>query len=114
MICFKRTNYKTNIIIFVSFFVVIGLFVISIFIGKYVLSVEDILSILTSTQEDQMAVNVFYKLRLPRSIMVVLAGIGLAVAGSVFQTLFKNPLASPDIIGVTSGANVGLLLVLYS
>jgi iron complex transport system permease protein len=54
-----------------------------------------------------MAVNVFFRLRIPRSIMAVLAGIGLGVTGSVFQTVFKNPLASPDMIGVTSGANVG-------
>jgi iron complex transport system permease protein len=107
MISFSRNSVKTNFLISISSLSVIGLFVVSIFIGKYGLTIEEIYKIITHTSEDPMAINVFYKLRLPRSIMVVLAGIGLAMAGSVFQTLFKNPLASPDIIGVTSGASVG-------
>jgi len=90
-----------------SLAVVLVLFLMSVMIGKYRLSLEEIVEILSGIQENRMAVNVFYRLRLPRSIMVVLAGIGLGMTGSVFQTIFKNPLASPDIIGVTSGANVG-------
>src|SRR5699024_4576865 len=46
-------------------------------------------------------------LRLPRTIMAIIAGIGLSMAGSIYQTIFKNPLATPDIIGVSSGANLG-------
>jgi len=107
MMSFRKNSLKANLFIGISSLVVIGLFSASIFIGKYQLTAEEILKIISHTSGDPMAVNVFYKLRLPRSIMVVLSGIGLAMAGSVFQTLFKNPLASPDIIGVTSGASVG-------
>ena len=56
---------------------------------------------------DPMTRNVFYTLRLSRTIMAFIAGIGLSVSGSVYQTVFKNPLATPDIIGVSSGANLG-------
>jgi len=80
---------------------------ISIGVGKYPISSEDILNILLGRPVEEMTRNVFLTLRLPRIIMVVIAGFGLSVAGSVYQTIFKNPLASPDIIGVSSGASMG-------
>lgn len=56
---------------------------------------------------DTMDARVFFTLRLPRTCMALLAGFALGVAGGVYQTVFQNPLASPDIIGVSSGASVG-------
>ena len=56
---------------------------------------------------DAMAVRTFTVLRLPRAVMALIGGFGLGVAGFVYQTVFRNPLASPDIIGVSSGASVG-------
>ena len=56
---------------------------------------------------DAMAVRTFIVLRLPRAVMALVGGFGLGVAGFVYQTVFRNPLASPDIIGVSSGASVG-------
>ncbi len=103
----KHYIVKSNTVNIIAFILVIASFVLSIAIGKYSLTIEDILKIIKGTHDNQMTVNVFYMLRLPRSIMVILAGIGLSIAGSVYQTLFKNSLASPDIIGITSGANVG-------
>lgn len=51
--------------------------------------------------------RVFLTLRLPRTCLALLAGFALGVAGSVYQAVFQNPLAAPDIIGVASGASVG-------
>lgn len=59
-----------------------------------------------------MSRKVFFTLRLPRSIMALLAGVGLGVAGSVYQIVFKNPLASPDIIGVAPGASLGAAITI--
>ena len=56
---------------------------------------------------DAMAVRTFTVLRLPRAVIALIGGFGLGVAGFVYQTVFRNPLASPDIIGVSSGASVG-------
>ncbi len=103
----KHYISQSNKVNIIAFLLVMASFVLSITIGKYSLTIDDIVKILKGTHENQMTVNVFYMLRLPRSIMVILAGIGLSAAGSVYQTLFKNSLASPDIIGVTSGASVG-------
>lgn len=54
--------------------------------------------------------SVFYYIRLPRIILAILVGATLAIAGTVFQGLFRNPLASPDILGVASGCAFGAAL----
>ncbi|MEV6364379.1 FecCD family ABC transporter permease [Nocardia asteroides] len=61
---------------------------------------------------DRGDVYVVQEFRAPRVAAGVIAGAGLAVAGGVLQRLFRNPLASPDVIGVTGGASLGAVLVL--
>ncbi|OGR57671.1 MAG: ABC transporter permease, partial [Desulfobacula sp. RIFOXYB2_FULL_45_6] len=53
---------------------------------------------------------VFFWIRIPRCLMAVLVGSGLAVTGAVYQALFRNPLVSPDILGVSSGCTFGAAL----
>ena len=79
----------------------IALAVASLFVGKYPLSVEKLLS------GNEMHWRVFLTLRLSRTVVGVIGGFALGVAGFVYQTVFRNPLASPDIIGVSSGASAG-------
>ena len=81
---------------------------VSICVGRYRIRPEEILALLQGGDAvDPMVRRVFFTLRLPRALMALLAGLGLGLAGSVYQTIFKNPLASPDIIGVAGGANLG-------
>jgi len=82
-------------------------FMVSLAVGKFPITLSEIGSIIFGGEIAELKRNVFFTLRLPRTILAVLAGIGLGMAGSVYQTIFKNPLASPDIIGVASGANLG-------
>ncbi len=56
--------------------------------------------------------KVLLSLRLPKAITAVIAGIGLSVSGLMMQTLFRNPLAGPYILGVSSGATLGVAIVL--
>ena len=79
----------------------IALAVASLFVGKYPLSVHKILA------GDTLQWRVFLTLRLSRTIVGIIGGFALGVAGFVYQTVFRNPLASPDIIGVSSGASAG-------
>lgn len=74
---------------------------ISLFVGKYPLSLELLLA------GDPMQRKVFFTLRLTRTVTAVIGGMAFGVSGFVFQTVFRNPLASPDIIGVSSGASAG-------
>ena len=55
---------------------------------------------------------IIYEIRLPRTILGILTGAGLAIAGAVLQGLFRNPLADPGIIGVSAGAAVGAVSVI--
>ena len=74
---------------------------LSCFIGKYHISMS---AVFTAGSLDR---QVFFRLRLPRGIAAYLAGAMLALAGSVYQTVFRNPIASPDVIGTASGASAG-------
>ncbi|UCD28657.1 MAG: iron ABC transporter permease [Planctomycetota bacterium] len=56
---------------------------------------------------DELYLDIFKRLSLPRLVMGTLAGASLAVAGAMFQSLFRNPLASPYTLGVSSGASLG-------
>jgi iron complex transport system permease protein len=59
------------------------------------------------------AVTIFWKIRLPRILSAVLIGASLSVAGSVYQGMFRNPLVSPEILGVSSGASLGAAIAIY-
>lgn len=89
-------------------------FIASICIGNFPITVKEIIAILTASEVSTMTRNIFFTLRLPRACMGLMAGAGLGVAGSVYQMIFRNPLASPDIIGVSSGANLGAAIAIVS
>lgn len=73
----------------------------SLFVGKYPLSLNELM------RGDEMQWRVFWTLRCSRTVVGVIGGFALGAAGFVYQTVFRNPLASPDIIGVSSGASAG-------
>lgn len=79
----------------------IALACISLYVGKYPLSIEKLLA------GDAMQWRVFLTLRCSRTIVGMVGGFALGISGFVYQTVFRNPLASPDIIGVSSGASAG-------
>ena len=98
MIKSKQKIIKIYTVVMVLFIVI---FFLSLMVGKYPLSFEKILA------GDETSVRVFLTLRLPRTLMGIAGGVGLGIAGMIYQTVFHNPLASPDIIGVSSGASAG-------
>lgn len=78
-----------------------ALFLMSLFIGKYPFTLDGLM------HGDERQWLVFRTLRLSRALVGVIGGFALGIAGYVYQTVFRNPLASPDIIGVSSGASAG-------
>ncbi len=80
------------------------LMVISLEVGKYNISLT---RILFGKGLDSLDYKVFYQLRLSRTLMALYVGFALSLVGAFMQTIFKNPLASPDIMGVSSGASAG-------
>lgn len=87
--------------LFAGVIVLVALFFASLFIGKYPLSLSGVLG------GDPYQLRIFWTLRFSRTIVGLVGGFALGIAGFVFQMLFRNPLASPDIIGVSSGASAG-------
>lgn len=81
--------------------ILIALACLGLFVGKYPLSLNKLMS------GDEMQWRVFLTLRCSRTLVGVIGGFALGAAGFVYQTVFRNPLASPDIIGVSSGASAG-------
>ncbi len=62
---------------------------------------------------DPLLADIFWKLRAPRTIAAFIAGCGLALGGAAFQALFRNPLAEPFTLGVSSGASAGAALAVF-
>lgn len=63
---------------------------------------------------DSVEARIFWQIRVPRLVAAVLSGISLAVAGLSLQTLFRNPLAGPFVLGISSGASLGVALSLLA
>jgi iron complex transport system permease protein len=80
--------------------------VVAPLIGSQSISLGDVL------RGDPTASQIFWQLRLPRVLLALLAGGGLAVSGLAFQTLFRNELAEPYTLGIASGAALGAVLAL--
>lgn len=92
--------------------------VVCLGVGRYVLDLQDMLRIISTLIEqgrEAVAANeysVLINMRLPRVILALVCGAGLAVAGVGLQAVFSNPLVSPDTLGVASGASLGAVLAL--
>jgi iron complex transport system permease protein len=88
-------------------------------IGRYPVGIADVIAVLTAqlTGHDSgvasAVANVILQVRGPRVLAAVLVGTALAIAGTAFQGLFRNPLVSPDILGASSGAALGAVLGIY-
>lgn len=92
---------RTKLCCLLSLLLLASLAGASLFTGKYPLSIGMLLA------GDELQWRVFWTLRFSRTLVAVIGGFALGVAGFVYQTVFRNPLASPDIIGVSSGASAG-------
>lgn len=90
----------------------LGLAVLSCCVGRYPLSLSQIGSLLAGGSSPARDAALFYDVRLPRIVLVVWCGGGLSLSGLVFQGLFRNPLVSPDVLGVAGGCSVGAVLAI--
>jgi len=94
------------------------LFLVSLVSGRFNLSIREVLQILFSRvipvvpTWETVAETVIFQIRLPRIIAAMLIGASLATAGATYQGLFRNPMISPDFLGVTSGASIGAALAI--
>lgn len=98
-------------------FLPIFLFFASFLIGRYPISPVDVVSTILCPLFPQLEVSptittIVFEIRLPRIIAAMVVGAALAMAGAAFQSIFKNPLVSPDLLGVSNGAGFGAALAI--
>ncbi|MEQ9056747.1 MAG: iron ABC transporter permease [Roseovarius confluentis] len=85
----------------------------ALMIGPYDLSPGETLASLLGHSSDRQVEIVVWNIRLPRVAAALLVGAALAAAGASYQALFRNPLVSPDILGVSAGAGLGAVLGIF-
>ena len=92
----------------------IAVFFLSLAAGRFAVEPAAVCDILMravgGNAGTDMASTVVLELRLPRTILAMLVGAGLSLSGAVYQGIFRNPLVSPDVLGVSSGAGFGAVL----
>ncbi|HDR1194145.1 TPA: iron ABC transporter permease [Pasteurella multocida] len=88
----------------------------SCLIGQYHIALQDVWQAVLHIAADNPrtdAETVLWNIRLPRIFTAIIVGAALSVAGATYQGMFKNPLVSPDILGVTAGAGLGAVTAIY-
>ena len=110
----------------VSVFLLLGVsiivfFLLNLLLGSVHIPISEVLHILTgnvsqvdgSVSPEQLVIhnNIIWKSRVPQALTALVAGAGLAVSGLLMQTVFRNPLAGPSVLGISSGASLGVACV---
>ena len=110
-----RHNKFTIAAMLTMFLLPIVTALISLCIGRMNLSIIEVIHTLTDAargNRQSQNYSIVINLRAPRIIMAIIVGAGLTCAGNAFQSLFSNPLATPDVLGVTSGTCVGAIIAI--
>ncbi|MCC8438583.1 iron ABC transporter permease [Brevibacillus sp. M2.1A] len=100
-----QLHKRTILFSLLSLLVVIAVAVVSLGMGEMKIASLDVVKVLLGIGSEENALIV-EQFRLPRIVIAILVGAALAVAGAIMQGLVRNPLASPDILGVSGGASV--------
>lgn len=108
------TSSNRNWLFIPAIFLLILLFALDLAWGSIDISMRDLIKIMTGTHENDVFKEIILNYRFPKAITAVIAGASLSLAGLLMQTLFRNPLADPFILGVSSGAGLGVALTLMA
>lgn len=114
LILFKSTSIRTLAfsMLIIGF---IGAFLLDLALGSVSIPIQEVINILLGQEPEKATwANIILKFRLPKAVTATLAGAALGVSGLQMQTLFKNPLAGPFVLGISSGASLGVALVVLT
>lgn len=115
MIRSERRASRTQIVTALSIVALLTASLAGILIGPAAIDVGDVLALLGGGPgaETTWQQTIIWQVRLPRVLTGALVGAALAVSGAVLQGLFRNPLASPSVLGVSSGASLGAVIAIF-
>jgi len=105
-------NIRISILWMVLLLIVCILIVVDLLAGSVTISLKEIVEWIQGTDQSSASTAVILReFRIPRVVTGILAGAALSVAGLMMQTVFRNPLAGPYVLGISSGAGLGVALV---
>lgn len=107
-----RTNRRSLAVFACLALAVLTVVAVSVMTGTAAISLGDVVAIILGTSDNAAQTMVLLGWRLPRALIAVVCGIALALSGAVFQSLTKNPLGSPDVIGFSAGSYTGAVVVM--
>ncbi len=110
----NHTVFKPWLVVLIGLGLVIGLFLLDLSLGSVQISVTELLNIIAGNASKKSWEYIFFNFRLPKAITALLTGAGISVAGLQMQTLFKNPLAGPSVLGISHGASLGVAVFVLS
>ena len=90
---------------------IIVLMIVNMLIGSVRIPVTDVCRILLGDDTNEIWTNIIFQSRLPQALTAIVAGAGLAVSGLQMQTVFRNPLAGPSVLGISNGSALGVAFV---
>lgn len=94
---------------------VIILFLANLWYGSVLIPWRDVLLVLTGNNDiNEINKVIILDYRLPQAITAIAVGMALSIAGLILQTVFRNPLAGPSVLGISSGASLGVALVVFA
>ncbi len=99
---------KTKTLFIAFAILLLVLFILDILFGSILIPFSDFIFAIKG--DNSIYKEIIFNFRLPKALTAILAGAALSVAGLLMQTLFRNPLAGPDVLGITSGASLGVSL----
>lgn len=104
---------KIKVLVLLAILVVA--FLLDVALGSVHIPLKDVVKVLfTPDAGNDTWVYIIEKIRLPKALTAIIVGCGLSVSGLQMQTLFRNPLAGPSVLGITAGASLGVALVMLS
>lgn len=108
-----RVDRRVPLALLLTLVVILAVFVLTLGAGEYPIAPADVIKTLLHMDLGDKNYNfVVNQLRLPRALVAYMAGAMLALSGAIMQTLTRNPLASPDITGVTAGASLAAVVLI--
>jgi iron complex transport system permease protein len=108
-----KTNKRNTIIFTILSLTLILTLIVNISLGQVAIPFREVIkSLLGSTACKDTWEYIIFNFRLPKAITAVLVGIGLSTAGLLMQTLFRNPLAGPYVLGLSSGSSLGVAFLI--
>ena len=107
------THNKINIsVLVVIIFLGILLFFLNLFVGTVTIPFADLFKVFFGEETNSTISTIVFEYRLPQAVTALFAGAALSVAGLLMQTLFRNPLADPSMLGISSGAGLGVAITI--